>query len=86
MAKVVKVLPPGWRDWTMESGMPDLSGVRILVTGANAGHGKAAVKALLNHSNAEKIILAWPLGGAGQGCDGRNHGSASESEGANGGE
>lgn len=42
----------------MESGMPDLSGVRILVTGANAGHGKAAVKALLNHSNAEKIILA----------------------------
>ena len=47
----------------METSIPDLSTTRIVVTGANTGHGKATVQALLT---APEVVVAPPSAAAGQ--------------------
>lgn len=44
-------------DWTY-SDVPDLSGKKIVVTGANLGLGKALVDDLIHKTKCEKVILA----------------------------
>jgi predicted MFS family arabinose efflux permease len=47
---------PGWSF----KDIPDLTGFRVLVTGGNAGIGKAAVENFIQFSNCEKVIIIAP--------------------------
>lgn len=44
-------------EWSFKD-IPDLTGFRVLVTGGNAGIGKAAVENFIEHTNCAKVILA----------------------------